>query len=350
MKLATWGLGITLAAAPAMAAAQQEISRPDWVRRPSALQMLEVLPRGLARAHSGGKATIECEVTVQGALRGCRVAAEDPPGKGFGDAALLLAPYFQLRPAMKGGKPVEGKVRLPMRWQGDFVGVAPSGDAPIGSLIPPKPNSNRVVGRLKWREAPSVADIAAAYPAKAKAANAGGRAVLDCVIDRDGGLGACRTEAETPINYGFAAAARALAGKFVAPTESSTGESLVGAHTQVMFTFDPATLSEANPVIGKPDWAALPSGADFAQAFPPKAKQEGVLQARVMLVCTVAAGGELSDCTAESEDPPGYGFGEATVRLAEKFRVNVWTAEGLPTIGGALRIPLRYDLRAPAGK
>jgi hypothetical protein len=67
--------------------------------------------------------------------------------------------------------------------------------------------------------------------------------------------------------------------------------------------------------------------------------------------CTIGSGGVLQACNPESEEPAGYGFGAAAAGLAGKLRVKPWTAEGLPTVGGLVRVPLRYDLQQePEGK
>ena len=36
---------------------------------------------------------------------------------------------------------------------------------------------------------------------------------------------------------------------------------------QLPFTFDPALLGAGQPAVGKPQWAALPSAEETAQAF-----------------------------------------------------------------------------------
>jgi hypothetical protein len=40
------------------------------------------------------------------------------------------------------------------------------------------------------------------------------------------------------------------------------------------------------------------------------------------------------------------GFGAAALSLAPKFQVNPWSAEGLPVVGGRIRVPMRYTLKA----
>src|ERR1700760_1257725 len=63
----------------------------------------------------------------------------------------------------------------------------------------------------QWVEAPSVADIAAAYPEKAKAANQLGHVMLSCGIGRDQHPKNCAPVFEKPVLFGFGAAARKLA-------------------------------------------------------------------------------------------------------------------------------------------
>jgi TonB family protein len=64
-----------------------------------------------------------------------------------------------------------------------------------------------------WIEAPSAADMAAAYPAKAKAAGVGGTVELSCTINREGRPRSCGVLKEPPGNYAFGTAARRVAEK-----------------------------------------------------------------------------------------------------------------------------------------
>ena len=87
---------------------------------------------------------------------------------------------------------------------------------------------------------------------------------------------------------------------------------------------------------------------DFRAAFPPTARAAGVMQARVLLTCSVGAEGLLEGCKADSEEPKGYGYADAALRLSGAFRLDIWTAEGLPTVGAAVRVPIRFDMQVPA--
>jgi hypothetical protein len=90
---------------------------------------------------------------------------------------------------------------------------------------------------------------------------------------------------------------------------------------------------------------------DFTAVIPAAARRAKVYQARVVMACVVGASGSLEDCKAVSEDPGGLGYADAALSLSKFFRLSVWTDEGLPTIGGQVRVPLRFDLtEAMAGK
>jgi hypothetical protein len=189
---------------------------------------------------------------------------------------------------------------------------------------------------VSWSEAPSVADIAAAYPAKAKAAGVGGQVTLTCQIGRDAHPRDCAAVTEKPGGYGFGAAARKLAEKLKADDQSLTGQNIF-----IPVSFDPGVLNGA-AVVTKPVWASLPSATDFQATFPKT--ENGVNHVRVVLGCTVEAGGGLGGCAVAQEDPPGQGYGAGALALAAKFRVAPWTLDGAPTVGAHIRLPIRYEL------
>lgn len=78
--------------------------------------MLSVYPSRALRLQITGSASIHCLVTTRGKLKNCRVISEDPPDAGFGKAELALAKYFELEPMTVDGKPVEGEVTVPIRF------------------------------------------------------------------------------------------------------------------------------------------------------------------------------------------------------------------------------------------
>lgn len=193
-----------------------------------------------------------------------------------------------------------------------------------------------------WVEAPSAADMAAAYPAKARAAGVGGTVELTCTINREGRPRSCAVLKEAPGNYAFGAAARRVAEKMRVNELNLRNQDVL-----VPVTFNPDVLKSEGVVITKPVWAAMPGVEDFQATFPKTAN--GVNGVRVVLACTVAPAGGLGSCAVDSEDPPGQGYGQGALALAAKFRVGPWSQDGQPTIGARLKLPIRYALtQAPA--
>lgn len=304
---------------------------PDWLRKPTVDDLVTVWPKKAWARGQGGKATISCWVSVQGALYDCVVTSETPAGEHFGDAAIALAPQLIMRPAKLKGEPVVSPVNIPFNF------MLPPGSMPQAADL-----SGRVVSAVQaWAEAPSYADVAAAYPAKARAAKLGGRATVSCKFNKEGRLYYCDPIGEEPWGQGFGTAAKALAkAKFRANPTLTDGTNIAEAGVQLLVVFDPAMLDPAQPVIGKAQWASLPSAADTTAAF---GKLAVTGTARAMLTCVVQSNGAVGDCRVAREEPEGSGVGAAALSLTPHFRLTTWSAEGLPTIGGAINIPLRYE-------
>jgi len=187
-----------------------------------------------------------------------------------------------------------------------------------------------------WVEAPTVADIVAAYPAKARAANLGGSVMLTCAIARNLHPKDCAAVTEKPGLYGFAPAALKLAEKLKLGSSA-----IVGQNIFIPVTFDPAVLS-GNATVTKPAWVETPGLADYQATFPKT--PNGVNDVRVVLGCTVGASGFLSACAVAQETPEGQGYGNGALALAEKFRLSPWSTDGQPTIGAKIRLPIHYVL------
>jgi TonB family protein len=185
-------------------------------------------------------------------------------------------------------------------------------------------------------QAPDVAAVAAAYPAKARAEGVGGVATVSCTAGGEGVLLRCLRLGEEPGGYGFGIAALKLV------REMRVAGATRGAEVVVPVRFAPDVLKPGFRAT-TPVWAATPSAADFQATVP---KQEGgPNDVRVALVCDVQAGGVLSGCVVDREEPAGQGFGDAVLALAPKFKVEPWSAEGLPVVGGKVRVPVRYDMK-----
>lgn len=310
------------------------IDKPaDWRRRPSAEDLLAVFPREAFRREVSGYAVISCVVTVQGALNDCVVIDESPAGMGFGGAAIALTPQFTMKPALLRGEPVISTARFPIRF-----GAVGGGLAAAGKKVLP--------ANISWSEAPTFADMAAAYPSRAREEGIGGRAMLACRMDRDGRLTGCSVAASSPVGYGFDRAAKALAKKFAYPVTTDEDRKAVReVIVHLPITFDPAMIDQAESVVGKPTWVAVPRREQLLAAFADLSVTD---TARVMMRCMVQPGGSLSGCSVVSEAPTGASVGAAALTLVPGFRLSTWTTEGLPVVGGTVTIPLRYEPDQPA--
>ena len=331
-------LAVALTAGTAVAAETEA----DWLKKPTPEQLFAVWPTEAFKRGVGGRARISCAVSVRGGLYGCKVLSETPAGMGFGAAAIALTPQFLMKPATRDGKPVEGEVDIPVNFTQPDTGTGthiPGRDAP--GLAP---MTRTVVSNIVWNQAPSYDDVAAAYPEKARASGASGRVILKCTMMSEGRLGGCSAISEEPKGLGFAAAARSLIPKFAAPTQFSDGRPIKGSMTQVPFVFAPDMLDPAKRLASKVQWAVLPSGDALSAGYPRKAIEAGVSTARVVMLCTAGEGGRLEDCSVTSEEPAGLGFAEAGMALSKSFRIRPWTEEGVPTIGGKIRVPVRYNM------
>lgn len=102
-------------------------------------------------------------------------------------------------------------------------------------------------------------------------------------------------------------------------------------------------------LIINPDWDRKPTGDDLANAYPPRARAAGV-QGETRIQCGVGVDGALDDCVLLYEAPTGWGFGEAAMEIAPRFRMKPKTIDGQPVGSGKVIIPVawRMDTGKPA--
>lgn len=79
------------------------------LRGPSRAEIVRRYPAEALRARRPGHADIACRIRLDTRLEACRVVAEDPPGQGFGPAALQVADSFRFRPPFEDGRPIDGR-------------------------------------------------------------------------------------------------------------------------------------------------------------------------------------------------------------------------------------------------
>jgi protein TonB len=93
----------------------------------------------------------------------------------------------------------------------------------------------------------------------------------------------------------------------------------------------------------KPPWAEdSPTAADIRKVYPAGAMEAGIAS-RVVLRCSILETRSLA-CAVDSEDQPGYGFGEAALTVSRMFRLKP-AEPGSPTaVGRQVRLPIRFEL------
>ena len=106
----------------------------------------------------------------------------------------------------------------------------------------------------------------------------------------------------------------------------------------------PAAAAQVAPTISMPRWLRHPNADDVARVYPRSAADLD-LSGAAIITCVVTATGGMSQCEIDVERPGGMGFGNAALRLSPLFAMTRTTADGHPTEGGRVHIPMRFVLR-----
>jgi|CXWL01.1.fsa_nt_gi protein TonB len=110
--------------------------------------------------------------------------------------------------------------------------------------------------------------------------------------------------------------------------------------TPIPLAIDPPP-APPSPVLTGYTWLQQPNGDDYARYYPDRAEQREQ-GGTATISCLVGGDGRIA-CTVVSEDPPGWGFGEASLRVSRHFRVAPQTRDGTPTSGGRFTRTIRWQ-------
>ncbi|HWE47016.1 MAG TPA: TonB family protein [Caulobacteraceae bacterium] len=119
--------------------------------------------------------------------------------------------------------------------------------APVGSTPAAASESHKpvVVTNPDWITKPDPADMQAAYPKDAMMKGVEGAIVLECEVEVDTTLSACKAITEDPPNMGFGAAGIALAVNMRMKPKTVDGVPVRGAQVRIPLRFR----------VGKPPWS-----------------------------------------------------------------------------------------------
>ena len=193
------------------------LNNPVWASTVSYADLVSAYP---AKAGGiAGYAAAHCEVSRTGALSGCQLIAEDPPRKGFGEAALGLASRFKVSPewATAPGH-ADLWVDVPVRFPAPGAAESRTVDAPywVAGFDP-----NQAVKLFP----PEAADKGVTS----------GEGFAKCVVAADGALTACAPDGGDADGLGFSQAAAKLASTMRMNPWTSDGAPVDGAIVRIGF-------------------------------------------------------------------------------------------------------------------
>ena len=294
---------------------------------------------------------LNCEVDRSGLLQDCELTSEDPPGMGFGPAAIALTPKFLFRPATLDGRPITSRVVIPIGFGMDGNASYKAESSPaVGSRIRgreadrPLGEEFYMVATVPWDRAPMSAQVAGAWPRQAKAEAGPGHVVLFCGFSKSGDLKDCKTDVERPEWQGFGDAAKSLTHLFHLDPATATDVDPSKIRINLAVHFTPPGAG-ARRLIDHPEW--ISTGEAKGDLFPEKAARAGLKTGRAVLDCVADPEGRMTACQVVSEDPVGMDFGGAAVKTTASVRINRWGSNGEPADGAHVVFAVRVNQDEP---
>lgn len=316
---------VVLMAGSALAQPADIVVEPSWRTKPSGEQMAKNYPAAALDREISGKATIECDVRIDGRLENCEILSETPYGLGFGKAAVkVMVAGATMNPRKINGKAVAGgKMRIPVTFASMRAG------------------NRTIIFNPVWAKAPDFEAIAAAWPEGSGAEE--GVAVLRCSLRANGSLGGCTTAGAT--DGGFAGAARRLAPQFEMKLSPEEASRYANADVMISFQFyNPASIEARERSVKDPTWITMVKPEAVLAVYPAQAAEAGVKSGRGVADCLVAPDGKLTDCKVAREKPANLGFGASAVAIAPLMQMNPWTDKGRPVAGARIKLPIDFNL------
>lgn len=106
---------------------------------------------------------------------------------------------------------------------------------------------------------------------------------------------------------------------------------------------DPGPVHVTGPTYVKAVWSRFPDSAVLLEYYPARA-MDAEVEGTATLACTVRDTKGRVKCEVMSEDPRGYGFGDAAVRAVEA-RGRADTSNGAVEVGATMRVRMGFTLQ-----
>jgi len=85
---------------------------------------------------------------------------------------------------------------------------------------------------------------------------------------------------------------------------------------------------------------------EMARVYPIRARDLN-MSGRAVIHCVLTEVGGVDGCKVVSEEPQGFGFGDAAVQLSKSFRMKAKTENGKPVAGAGITIPVAFRPARP---
>jgi TonB family protein len=301
---------------------------PETARRVTPAEKAAVFPKAAFDQKISGSATLDCTADDQGREIDCRIIKENPPGLGFGDAAMAVVAKERVKTKDGAGASIVGR-----RFESSFSFLAP-GDA--------DPD---------WAQKPTLSAMAAAYPkaARKRPGLENGGASIKCDVSVEGFLQHCTVVSEKPEGMGFGAAAQQLSPQFRMTPKIRGGKPVPGGEVTIPIIWkglpNEVPQAPASNLVLDPPWESAPVFAQVRAAWPADAK--GQATGQVVLRCRLSKTGVPSFCLTITETPAGHGFAKAARGLLPYFKVR-FAPEQAKSLG-EYEIDVPFLFRDPAG-
>jgi TonB family protein len=105
---------------------------------------------------------------------------------------------------------------------------------------------------------------------------------------------------------------------------------------------EPVVAPTRQPKIVSANVVRRPTPRETADLYPPEARKHA-RQGEAVVTCEIGMSTRLENCVVTSEDPPGFGFGEALMKATAFYRIEPPAVNGKPVPHVKIKIPMRFQ-------